>query len=279
MNKTVICSPVTRRSFCLALSSAGLGACSPAILESASLRRTLDLGLDADALTAMVKMRGSLVAEDVPHWYYGTIYGVLPGEAPLPLVDFEGSEIDYYERQADGSYRAYGATVSFFRDTQTKKRIFTFDNPITGKRNAVEPNSISVKAHYIYSVNGMKRSDDLRPIPANGSITNHLNWREADDQIWLTMRRSYPAGLPMGEHQLVRGSLRELHNPNTSKVYTTAAPTYISPWLRWMDMRDHPGHTVWAGPAKKLDSIAQYPRELLTFMEKNYPEKLTAKPS
>ena len=90
----------TRRFFCLALGSAGLGACSPAVLNSAPLQRTLDLELDADALTAMVKMRGSLIAEDVPHWYYGTIYGVLPGEAPLPMVDFEGSEIDYYERHS-----------------------------------------------------------------------------------------------------------------------------------------------------------------------------------
>ena len=45
-----------------------------------------------------------------------------------------------------------------------------------------------------------------------------------------------------------------------------------------MDMADHPGHTVWAGPARKLDSVTQYPRELLNFMEKNFPEKLTAKP-
>ena len=83
----------------------------------------------------------------------------------------------------------------------------------------------------------------------------------------------------MGEDQTIQGSLRELHDPDSPKVYTTASPTYIAPWLRWMDMQGHPGHTVWAGPARKVDSVTEYPRELLDFIEKHYPEKLTAKPA
>jgi hypothetical protein len=195
------------------------------------------------------------------------------------MVDFEGSEIDYYERQADGSYHAFGATVSFFRDTQTGKLLEDFENPITGKRNQVRPNSISVNAYYVYSRNGYKRSDDPRPIDLSLKINRLLQWKESGDNIWLTMRRAYPAGLPMGEHQLVRGSLTELHDQSLAKVYTTAAPTFIAPWLPWMEMQNHPGHTVWAGPARKLDRVEDYPRELLELMERNFPEKLTAKPA
>jgi hypothetical protein len=226
----------------------------------------------------MVKMRGSLVAEDVPHWYCGTIYAVLPGKTPVPMVDFEGSEIDYYEKQPNGSYHAYGATASFFRDTRTGKLLDVFDNPITGKRNEVRPNTITVDAHYIYSTHGFKRSDDPRPLDPELEINRLLQWKASGEHVWLTMRRAYPAGLPMGEHQLMRGSLAELHDPSTPKVYTTAAPTFIAPWLGWMDMQDHPGHTVWAGPARKLDRVEDYPRELLELMQKHFPEKLTAKP-
>ena len=57
------------------------------------------------------------------------------------------------------------------------------------------------------------------------------------------------------------------------KVYATASPTYIAPWLGWMDMKGHPGHTVWTGPARKVDNVEEYPRELLDFMVKNYPHK------
>ncbi|MGI9291914.1 MAG: DUF1838 family protein [Gammaproteobacteria bacterium] len=268
---------LSRRRFLQTAALAGT-ALPLSVQAEESFSPTLDLDDPVDALTAMVKMRASLEAVDSPHWYFGTIYAVLPGKAPLPMVDYEGSEIDYYERQADGSYKAYGATVSFFRDTQTRKLLDTFENPITGKTNKVEANSISVKAHYIFSPKGAKRSDDDRPLAADSSITDILKWTESDDHIWLNTRRPYPAGVPMGEDQTIQGSLRELHDPNSPKVFTTASPTYVSPWLRWMDMKDHPGHTVWAGPARKLDSIEQYPRELLEFLERNYPEKLTAKP-
>jgi hypothetical protein len=269
----------SRRLFCRDLAALGTLAVLPNAVFSKPLNRTLNLNDPEDALTAMIKMRGSLVAEDVPHWYYGTIYAVLPGESPVPMVSFEGSEIDYYERQPDGTYHAYAATASFFRDVKTRKLIDVFDNPITGKRNEVTPNTVNVDAHYIYSPNGYKRSDDPRPLSKDTTINEHLEWNESGDNIWLTMRRAYPAGLPMAEHQLIRGSLTELHDPSTNKVYTTAAPTFIAPWLRWMDMQDHPGHTVWAGPAQKLDSIADYPRELIDLMEKHFPEKLTAKPA
>jgi hypothetical protein len=239
---------------------------------------TLDFDSPQDNLTALIKMRGSLLAEDSPHWYFGTIYAVLPGKAPFPLIDYEGSEIDYYEKQPDGSYHAYGATVSFFRDTRTRQWLSTFENPITGKTNEVQPNTINVRAHYIYSIYGGKRSDDDRPFGTKPAIQEQLKWTESGDHIWLNMRRPYPSGLPMGEDQTILGSLRELHDPSLAKVYTTASPTYIAPWLSWLDMNEHEGYTVWAGPARKLDSVKQYPRDLLELIEKYYPEKLTAKP-
>jgi len=277
-----------RRKVLAGLAAAGLAAplsarsqdsLSNGSMSEGTLSRTLDLGIPEDNLTAMIKMRGSLEPEDVPNWYFGTIYAVLPGKAPFPLVDYEGSEIDYYEQQPDGSYRAYGATVSFFRDTRTRELLRTFANPITGKVNEVRPNTINVKAHYIYSIYGGKRSDDERPLSDTPVIQDKLKWTESGDHVWLNMRRPYPTGVPMGEDQTILGSLRELHDPDTPKVYTTASPTYIAPWLSWLDMREHPGYTVWAGPARKLDSVQQYPRELLELIEKHHPEKLTAKPS
>ena len=268
---------VTRRWLCGALAAS---AATPALAAAGDEpgRRTLDLTNGRDALTAMIKMRGSLLAVDVPHWYYGTIYAVLPGRTPLPLVDFEGSEIDYYERQPDGSFHAYAATASFFRDTRTGQLLDVFDNPITGERNEVRPNTINVSAHYIYTEFGFKRSDDPRPLDKSANIVDTLHWREHGDDVWLTTRRPYPPGVPMAEHQIIRGSVSALHDPDTVSVRTTAVPTYIAPWLSWMNMQDQPGHTVWSGPAKKLTSVTQYPRELLDLMEKHFPEKLTAKP-
>jgi len=271
---------LTRRTLVSASAALPFVASAAAAQQPASVnRRSLDLTSPEDSLTALIKMRASLVAEDCPHWYFGTIYAVLPGKAPFPLFDYEGSEIDYCVRQPDGSYYAYSATVSFFRDTRTRERMTTFANPITGKTNEVRANTINVRAHYIYSIYGAKRSDDERPFGKEPNFHKSLKWTESGPHIWLNMRRPYPPGVPMGEDQIIQGSLQELHDPDLPKVHTTANPTYIAPWLSWLDMAGHPGYTVWAGPARKLDSVTQYPRELLDFMEQNFPEKLTAKPA
>ena len=74
----------SRRTFCRCVAAAGLVTCLPGKGRATNIKRTLDLADPADALTAMIKMRGSLVAEDVPHWYCGTIYAVQPGKPPLP---------------------------------------------------------------------------------------------------------------------------------------------------------------------------------------------------
>jgi len=271
----------SRRGFLLssAYATAGLATTVslPAFGKPAS--RYLDLQDPNDALTAMIKMRGSLEAVDCPHWYEGTIYAVLPGQSPIALIDYEGSEIDYYQKQPDGSYKAYGATVSFFKDTVTGEFLETFKNPLTGREVEVKPNSITVKAHYIYSIYGMKRSDDDTPFGTTPIIQDKLKWRENGDYVWLNMRRQYPAGLPFGEDQSIQGLTADLFNPDLVSVPATASPTYIAPWLSWMDMKEVEGHSVWAGPAHKLTSVEQYPRPLLDRMEKYFPEKLTAKPA
>lgn len=267
-----------RRGFIQTAGAAALTAPLAACARPVEFEQTLDLDSPADCLTALVKMRASLDAVDCPHWYFGTIYAVVPGRSPLAMVDYEGSEIDYYERQPDGSYHAHSATVSFFRDTRTRQRLDRYENPLTGKVNEVRPNSISVKAYYVISERGMQRSDDPRTLAADSQLPDQVKWTQSGDYIWLNTSRPYPPDLPMGEDQTIQGMLAELHDPQMRKVCTTANPTYMAPWLPWMDMTDHPGHTVWAGPARKLDSVEQYPRELLDYMEKNFPEKLTAKP-
>lgn len=249
-------------------------------VRAAPFRRTLDLTKPEDQLTAMVKVKGSLEAEDCPHWYYGTIYGVVPGKTPVPLIELEGSEIDYYQRQPDGSYFQWSKTISYFRDLKTRRYITTFNNPITGKVNEIKPNTINLNAYYIYSTHLFRRSDESKepsPVPVIG---DYLKWTESGDWGWLNADRPYPPGLPMGESQSSLFLLPELHDPARAKVATSFGnPTYIAPWLFWMDMKDHPGHVVWAVQSRKMASVRDYPRAFLDKLEKENPDKLTAKPA
>jgi hypothetical protein len=243
-------------------------------------RALFDLTNPQDQLTAFVKVKGSLDAEDVPHWYFGTVYGVIPGKAPIPMVELEGSEIDYYIKQPDGSYHCHSKTISYFRDVKTRAYITTYNNPITGKVNTITPNTIEGGKYYVYAVNGFMRSDEKGASPGTTPrIGEYLKWTESGDWAWLNTERPYPPGLPFGESQSAMFPLAELHDPSLKKVKTSFGhPTYISPWLGWMDMKDVPGHVVWAVDARKMNAVKEYPKAFLAKLEKDYPDKLTAKP-
>ncbi len=274
-------SDLARRHLFGFAAGAGMMAALPAAAAIKPRKALFDLTAPADQLTAMVKVRGSLDAEDVPHWYFGTIYGVVPGKAPIAMVELEGSEIDYYIKQADGSYHAYSKTVSYFRDVNTRAYITTLTNPITGKINTIVPNTIEGGKYYIYAVNGFMRSDEKGAVMGTTpKIGDYLKWIESGDWGWLTTQRPYPPGLPFGEAQSALFPFSELHDPSTRKVKTSFGhPTYISPWLPWMDMKSVDGHVVWAVNARKLNTVKDYPKDFLAKIEKDYPDKLSAKPT
>src|SRR5690606_12388750 len=111
-------------------------------------------------------------------------------------------------------------------------------------------------------------------------IGDYLKWTESGDWCWLNTDRPYPPGLPFGESQSSLFPLAELHDPSLKKLKTAFGnPTYIAPWLFWMDMKDHPGHVVWAVQSKKMASVKEYPRAFLDKLEKENPDKLSAKPA
>ncbi len=71
----------------------------------------------------------------MPWWYDGTIYGVVAGENPRPLVRFEGMELYWMRHLPGGDYELIGNTVTFFRDVDTGQMLDRFRNPYTGAEN------------------------------------------------------------------------------------------------------------------------------------------------
>ena len=109
-------------------------------------------------------------------------------------------------------------------------------------------------------------------------MVNHISRQSLFFQDYLENgEASKYADMFLSFNKLMPGG--EISDEDLAKVYTTATPTYVSPWLPWMGMGDTAGHALWVGPALKLDRVEQYPRELLDFMERYFPQKLTAKPA
>jgi len=242
-----------------------------------NVTKTLDFTKPEDNLIGAIKMHASLEAKDVPHWYYGTIYGLNDGIPPKPLIDLEGSEISYFHRNEDGSYRGFSNTISIFRDVETGEVLKTWFNPYTEKTVEVEANYLPVTGlYYHYSVNGIRVSGTQDMIPDEPLI---LKWNELGDHTMMSGERKYPPGIIRGEAQAGHGPTVELHDPDLPEVINAfGAPTYMAAWPSWMGMKDYPGRVIWSVVARKTKTVEEYPKEFLDILERDYPEKLSAVP-
>jgi hypothetical protein len=240
-----------------------------------------DLADPADALQAMLRMQSRLDGRDAPWWYFGRIYAVLPGQAPLPLFRYEGLEIIRMTPAGNGEYAATGATTSFFQDWKTGQVMETFANPVSGRTNQVTPNLIGGKpgsAAAFYSAKGVRPG---RVAPADWQPDGlELMWTQHGDAVWVSHDRTYPPGLPqpMGEASCARARVAELHDRARAFVPASFSSTYLAPYPAWMEMQGQPGHVMWHADGLKLESIDALPADFRARVEKLFPERLAAPP-
>ena len=98
---------------------------------------SIELDSPAANLAGFIRMMASLIDEDVPWWYNGTVYAV-SGESqnPQPLFTFEGMELYRVAALPDGTYELTGNTVTFFRSLDGDW-LRDYRNPLTGATNTV----------------------------------------------------------------------------------------------------------------------------------------------
>ncbi|MCC5793432.1 MAG: DUF1838 family protein [Chromatiales bacterium] len=239
-----------------------------------------DLSDPEQSLAAMLRLQSRLDDLDAPWWYFGRIYGMLEGQAPIPLVRFEGTEIIRITRTADGEFAATGVTTSFFQGFHDKALLESMVNPVTGRRVTVEPNLIggtAVPAVY-YSTRGARPG---RVAPGDWPEDRlKLTWDHHEENLWMSLDRTYPPGIPQpaGESSVMRAREEDLHDRTRVFVPATFSSTYFAPWPRWMEMGDHPGYVIWHADGVKLDTVARMPAHFLGWMESRFPERLAAKP-
>lgn len=239
-----------------------------------------DLTLPRANLDAVLRVTGSLIEEDVPWWYDGTLFGIVGEQQPRPLVKFEGMELYWIRHLEDGEFELIGNTVTFFRDVETGEMIDTFRNPYTGERNTV---TAAVQGGgpgrgFNYSVRGIRPTPFMDKMPEWPLI---LNWSFARDMVWLHNETQYPPGMPppRAQRQTMFVPLDQFTDTAIKNLPTVFSSTVFMPWLKWMDMGDRPGHVIWHASGAKLESIEQLPGEYRRRAEAEYPQYLTADPA
>lgn len=273
---------VSRRSFTAGLGLLALGVSSEALpgVSGTLPARAPDLSLPENNLRALVRMTASLRERDVPWWYDGTIFGVVPGEHPRPLVKFQGMELYWMRHLPDGAYELIGNTLTFFHDVETGALLSEFRNPYTGATNPVLPavQGGGAGRGFNYSVQGIRFSRLLEQLPEQPLV---LDWTFARDMVWLHNWTRYPPGMPppRWQQQTMFASQKDFLNARLDSVPVVFSSTVHMPWLKWMDMGDRPGHVVWHAGGAKLRSIDELPDGYRQRAEKDYPAMLTANPA
>lgn len=273
---------ITRRSFVWGASLAGLVAATEALPRVAGTapRGLPDLTVPENNLRFLVRMTASLKPRDVPWWYDGTIYGVVAGESPRPLLKFEGMELYWMQPLPGGDYELTGNTVTFFRDVDTGSMLERFLNPYTGKENVV-PAAVQGGGPgrgFNYSVKGIRATKFLGQIPEKPLV---LDWTFVRDMAWLQNTTAYPPGLPPPrlQRQTMFAPLSQFLDERLDSIPAVFSSTVLMPWLKWMDMGERPGHLLWHASGAKLESLEALPQEYRRRAEKEYPQLMTADPT
>lgn len=273
---------ISRRAFSLGTGLLALAAATEALpgVTGNVPAGAPDLRLPAENLRALVRMTASLKERDVPWWYDGTIFGVVPGENPRPLFKFEGMELYWMRHLPDGAFELTGNTVTFFRDLVSGEWLKEFRNPYTGAVNPVPPavQGGGPGRGFNYSEQGIRFSKLLDQLPAQPLV---LDWSFARDMVWLHNWTRYPPGLPppRWQQQTLFASQRDFLDARLAGIPVVFGSTVHMPWLKWMDMGDRPGHLVWHAGGAKLDSIAELPAAYRQRAEREFPALLTADPA
>jgi hypothetical protein len=278
-------SDITRRELLGSSLLLGLGAtgCSslPASNTTPLSSALPDLTDASENLRNMVRMQGSLAERDVPWWFSGVIFGVRgESETPRPLVRFEGMEIYWFKHVSDG-YQLNGHTVTFFRDFTTNEFLHEFVNPYTGRTDIVKPAVQGGNLGFRYTLRGIwpeKLSGE--PFGDVSKKPLRLQWHAMADYVWLQHQTVYPPGMPPmhGQRQSMFATRRDFTNVGLETLPAAFSSTVFMRWLRWMDMRDEPGHVIWHASGVKLGSIAELPPEYRARAEREYPERMSAQP-
>lgn len=240
-----------------------------------------DFADPAANLRHMVRMQGSLREEDVPWWFTGVIFAVRgDNETPRPLVRFEGMEI-YWFQHRDNGYQLGGHTVTFFRDFETQEFLREFRNPWTGRIDEVKPAVQGGNLGFSYSEEG------IWPVRNNGAAIGEprraplrMQWHALGNHVWLQHQTVYPPAMPPmhGQRQSMFAQRADVVNRRLDALPSAFSSTVFMGWLKWMDMKDEPGHVIWHASGVKLRDIGQLPREYRERAEREYPERMTAKP-
>lgn len=246
---------------------------SPLSLPPTDAREQLKQGWDA--LERLVKVRASLLEEDVVVAFSGEVYSYRPEKPAQLLLKLKGYNIARAIETEEG-YQLLSREMAVYQDSSTETIIDSWRNPYSGDKVDVvhlwnDPVNMELKAL-------SPRGPFALPEHELGNGITDVNF-----DVFLL----YPSPLDPAKFPEESGSAtyqgaelfdyfvptQELKDPIVSSTAASLSWTRIGPWLPWMKMGAEGGFLVYHARGKKLvGGYEAVDEELRDYVEKRSPE-------
>ena len=232
-----------------------------------------------DSSAAFLRLRCSLNSSEQVYTYWtGTMFASEPGKVIKPVMGFDGYNVCRVVKKADGSFELLTREVTYYRDLKTGKIIEHWDNPYTGKTDAV------MQVH----------NDPVNSTaPAQGSPAYQLPWKVIGDDVMVLINvpLDYPNALSpsafpaessgdryiASEHFGFFAKLSDMDNQTLDNVPYVNSWFRTGPWLPWMKMGKHAGGLIYSGEGKKLEhGFSELPADVQAYTRQHFPKFVNA---
>lgn len=295
-------SNATRREFlsmagsAVAAATVGVAASSTANATVATFDTQMDFKNPKWNRDAYARLQGDLDFGKTRYsWIGGPVMAVVPGQRIVPLFYMDGISCCRF-MPIEGGYRKLLREVVLYKDYATRQILEEWKNPyLDGEVVKVvpianDPFNYNITEFYPDppSFGGLnKEKPPKRPLL--------LDWNVVENTLLLTtdIHMYYPnalqpdkwpresAGALVQVSEMYRYHIRleDMKNPKLTQVPCTGNWSRVTPWLPWMLMGTRPGNCLYVtdfagGP--DWDVVPERSKDVLKYVEKNYPKYLTA---
>lgn len=266
---------VNRRQSLALFSMAAVGSTRMSSVSSATVPKGFDPQNPVDNLNGFVKLMGDLSGQ--PQWMIaqGRIYALEDGEMPIPLVGVHGLRYLKFDRDGDDfvmSLRDWG----YYTDYETGESLESYKNPYTGETNAPSPLLTRYTSWRMgpdgQTMDGYTGEAWLMDRPLR------MPWAFQGDMTTVTLELlvKYGDGGFGAEWINMSTDTEDFVDPNLTSTPMQYSWTGYSPWMRWLDMGDRPGRTLWNSNGFKATSLAQLSPDVRANYDRFYPGSLDA---
>lgn len=228
-----------------------------------------------DNLNGFVKMMGDTSGK--PNWMIaqGRIYALEDGEMPIPLVGVHGLRYLKFDRDGDDfvmSLRDWG----YYTDYATGEVLESYKNPYTGETNTPSP-LLTRYFSWRMGPDGQKMDGYTGEAWLIGRPLR-MPWAFQGDMTTVTLELlvKYGDGGFGAEWINMSTNSGDFSDPTLTSTPMQYSWTGYSPWMRWLDMGDRPGRTLWNSNGFKTTSLADMDPSVRAIHDRHYPGSLDA---